>query len=75
MPLASTRFYGNEQEQTDLLSALQNNCDCVLDPNTGARVVTCNPHNALIEDQWYLDHILMERRFPRKEAIEEKSKK
>lgn len=74
MPVAITRFYGDDKEQQDLLDALRHNCNCVLDPNTGARIVTCGPHDALIEDQWYLDHILLERRFPRKEFDEGNSR-
>jgi hypothetical protein len=55
-----TVFRGTDEEQSDLLAALEHNCTCEYsdEDKTGPRVKTCVGHSALVNDQRFLDGLL-----------------
>lgn len=61
MAPAAVVFHGTEDEMRDLLNALTRNCACTFGL-MGVRLTTCAPHDALVHDQRWLDHLLFARR-------------
>lgn len=55
------QWHGTVEESNALVSAIANNCECKFGL-MGARMSTCVPHQAMIEDQRWLDGLLFGRR-------------
>ena len=51
---------GTERQSFELLGAIQRNCVCEYAPS-GARTKLCMPHEALLNDQRWLDGLLFGR--------------
>jgi hypothetical protein len=65
-----TVWYGTHAEQLALLAAVSHHCTCEFAP-LGPRVVTCEPHRMLLEDQRALDGLVFARRFAQRLRAEE----
>lgn len=59
--MAAPTFHGTTEEADDLVAALARNCECTFTP-VGIRMSTCAVHDALINDQRWLDGLLFARR-------------
>lgn len=56
-----TVFHGTQQERYELTVAIEHNCVCHIDPDTGLRTSTC-PAHAMLLDQRILDGLDVTRR-------------
>jgi hypothetical protein len=56
----TTEFHGTPEEAEALQKALARNCTCHYD-EMGTCLERCPPHEALIEDQRFIDGLLCER--------------
>jgi hypothetical protein len=54
------RWSGTATESQELLGAIARNCACDFCP-MGVRLSTCAPHQALVDDQRWLDGLLFMR--------------
>jgi hypothetical protein len=55
-----SNFKGTQAEGRELVNAINHNCNCSYGL-FGMRVSTCPPHQAMIDDQAWLDTLLFER--------------
>lgn len=55
-----TVWHGTDEEQSDLLAALEHNCGCEYEDNNqqAPRLKTCGAHDALVNDQRFLNGLL-----------------
>lgn len=63
-------WHGTREESLDLVNAISRNCACVLGV-MGVRLVTCEPHRMITEDQRALDGLLFARRLAERLRREE----
>ena len=54
-------FHGSDREREDLLACLNRQCVCTFAPS-GARMTCCPGHQALVEDQKFVDRLVFMRR-------------
>lgn len=60
MSEAKTQWHGDGDESKALLEAVTHNCECQFGA-FGVRNKTCAPHQAMVDDQRFLDGLLMMR--------------
>lgn len=60
--MAPVFFHGTDAERDDLLACLARNCACAYAPVTNIRMSCCPGHQALSEDQKFVDRMVFMRR-------------
>lgn len=63
-------WHGDREESGALVTAIAKNCACVFGL-MGMRVSTCEPHQALVSDQRFLDGLLVMRHYRDKLLLQE----
>lgn len=58
----TTKWHGDNAESTALVAAISRHCACEYG-EANERIVTCAPHQAMVDDQRFLDGLLEMRHY------------